>query len=129
MATTNTTSTTRKPTKRQMFEGLLTNSTLTQEQKDFIKHELELLAKKNSADRKPTAQQTANEAVKTAILEGMEVNRLYTITELIKEIPECADMTNQKVSALVRQLVDAGSVAKTVDKRKSYFSIAEVVEE
>jgi hypothetical protein len=124
MATTNTTSTTtRKPTKRQMFEGLLTIPTLTQEQKDFIKHELELLAKKNSADKKPTAQQTANEAVKTAILDGMEVNRLYTITELIKEIPECADMTNQKVSALVRQLVDAGSVAKTVDKRKSYFSL------
>jgi hypothetical protein len=106
-----------------MFEGLLTIPTLTQEQKDFIKHELELLAKKNSADKKPTAQQTANEAVKTAILDGMEVNRLYTITELIKEIPECADMTNQKVSALVRQLVDAGSVAKTVDKRKSYFSL------
>jgi pyruvate/2-oxoglutarate dehydrogenase complex dihydrolipoamide acyltransferase (E2) component len=124
MATTNTTSTTtRKPTKRQMFEGRLTIPTLTQEQKDFIKHELELLAKKNSADKKPTAQQTANEAVKTAILDGMEVNRLYTITELIKEIPECADMTNQKVSALVRQLVDAGSVAKTVDKRKSYFSL------
>jgi hypothetical protein len=123
MATTNTTSTTRKPTKRQMFEGLLTIPTLTQEQKDFIKHELELLAKKNSADKKPTAQQTANEAVKTAILDGMEPNRLYTITELIKEIPECADMTNQKVSALVRQLVDAGSVAKTADKRKSYFSL------
>lgn len=90
---------------------------------EFVAHELELLSKKNSADKKPTAQQTANEAVKTAILEGMEVNRLYTITELIKEIPECADMTNQKVSALVRQLVDAGSVAKTVDKRKSYFSL------
>lgn len=90
---------------------------------EFVAHELELLSKKNSADKKPTAQQTANEAVKTAILDGMEVNRLYTITELIKEIPECADMTNQKVSALVRQLVDADSVAKTVDKRKSYFSL------
>ena len=90
---------------------------------EFVAHELELLSKKNSADKKPTAQQTANEAVKTAILDGMEVNRLYTITELIKEIPECADMTNQKVSALVRQLVDANSVAKTVDKRKSYFSL------
>ena len=84
---------------------------------EFVAHELELLSKK------PTAQQTANEAVKTAILDGMEVNRLYTITELIKEIPECADMTNQKVSALVRQLVDANSVAKTVDKRQSYFSL------
>ena len=91
---------------------------------EFVAHELELLSKKNSADKKPTAQQTANEAVKTAIVNGMEVNRLYTITELIKEIPECADMTNQRVSALVRQLVDAGLVKRTEDKRKAYFSLA-----
>ena len=91
---------------------------------EFVAHELELLSKKNSADKKPTAQQTANEAVKTAIVNGMEVNRLYTITELIKEIPECAEMTNQRVSALVRQLVDAGLVKRTEDKRKVYFSLA-----
>ena len=95
----------------------------------FVAHELELLSKKNSADKKPTAQQTANEAVKTAILDGMEPNRLYTITELIKEVPECADMTNQKVSALVRQLVDNGSIEKTVDKRKSYFSLTAKADE
>ena len=91
---------------------------------EFVAHELELLSKKNSADKKPTAQQTANEAIKTAIVDGMEANRLYTITELIKEIPECADMTNQRVSALVRQLVDAGLVKRTEDKRKAYFSLA-----
>lgn len=90
---------------------------------EFVAHELELLSKKNSADKKPTAQQTANEAVKTAIVNGMEVNRLYTITELTKEIPACADMTNQRVSALVRQLVDAGLVKRTEDKRKAYFSL------
>ena len=88
-----------------------------------IDNELELLSKKNSADKKPTAQQTANEGIKTAIVEGMEPNRLYTITEIIKEIPECADMTNQRVSALVRQLVDAGKVKRTEDKRKAYFSL------
>ena len=88
-----------------------------------IDNELALLAKKNSADKKPTAQQTANEGIKTAIVEGMEPNRLYTITEIIKEIPECADMTNQRVSALVRQLVDAGNVKRTEDKRKAYYSL------
>ena len=88
-----------------------------------IDNELALLAKKNSADKKPTAQQTANEGIKTAIVEGMEPNRLYTITEIIKEIPECADMTNQRVSALVRQLVDADKVKRTEDKRKAYFSL------
>lgn len=123
MATTNTTSTNRKPTKRQMFEGLLALPNLTEEQKNFIRHELELLVKKNSADKKPTAQQTANEVIKSAIVNGMEPNRLYSITEIIKEIPECADMTNQRVSALVRQLVDAGKVKRTEDKRKAYFSL------
>ena len=91
----------------------------------FIDHELELLAKKNASDRKPTAQQTANESIKTAILDGMETGRLYTVTEIQKEIPECAELSNQKVSALIRQLKDAGLVVKTEDKRKSYFSLAE----
>ena len=90
---------------------------------EFIDHEVELLSKKNSAEKKPTAQQTANEGIKTAIVEGMEPNRLYTVTEIIKEIPECADMTNQRVSALVRQLMDAGRVKRTEDKRKAYFSL------
>ena len=99
-------------------------SITAKEMGDFIAHEMELLSKKNSSEKKPTAQQTANEGIKTAIVEGMEQNRLYTITELIKEIPECADMTNQRVSALVRQLVDSGAVVRTEDKRKAYFSLA-----
>jgi hypothetical protein len=90
----------------------------------FLAHELELLAKKNSADKHPTAQQTANEGIKTAILEGMEADKPYTITDLLKTIPACADLTNQRVSALVRQLVDAGLVIRTEDKRKAFFTKA-----
>ena len=91
---------------------------------EFVAHELELLSKKNASDRKPTAQQTANAGIQSAILAGMEANRLYTITELIKEIPECADLTNQKVSALMRQLVETNQVVRTTDKRKAYFSLS-----
>lgn len=90
----------------------------------FLAHELELLAKKNSADKQPTAQQTANEGIKTAILEGMEADKPYTITDLLKTIPACADLTNQRVSALVRQMVEAGLVVRTEDKRKAYFTKA-----
>jgi hypothetical protein len=93
------------------------NSTLV----EFIDHELELLAKKNSADKKPTAQQTVNDGIKAEILEGMAEGKLYTITDLIKEIPACADLTNQRVSALVRQLKDEGSVERVEEKRKAYF--------
>ena len=118
MATTNSV---RKPTKREMFNGLLTMPGLSQEQIDFIKHEIELLEKKNSGEKKPTATQVANEALKVAIFEGMEINRLYTVTEVIKEIPAVAGLTNQKVSPLMNQMVDAGQLVKTTEKRRSYF--------
>ena len=87
-----------------------------------IENELTLLAKKNSAEKKPTAQQTANEGIKTAILDGMESGTAYTVTEIIKSIPECADLTNQRVSALMRQMVDSGAMVRTEDKRKAYFT-------
>ena len=115
----------KKLTKRDHFNALLslsevqTNPVLVA----FIEHEIELLDKKNSGEKKLTAQQTANEGIKDAIVEGMEENRLYTVTELIKEVAECNELTNQRVSALLRQLISEGKVVKTVDKRKSYFQL------
>ena len=116
---------TTKMTKRDYFKAIMEKYPLTDAEKAFVEHELELLEKKNSSEKKPTAQQTANEGIKTAILDGMTSGRLYTVTEIQKEIPECAELSNQKVSALIRQLKDAGLVVKTEDKRKSYFSLAE----
>lgn len=92
----------------------------------FIDHELDLLAKKNSSDRKPTATQKANEELKALVLSLMEDNRLYTISEMLKvfDLPEIDGnpISNQKLSALVNRMVDEGKVTKTIDKRKSYFT-------
>lgn len=82
--------------------------------------------KKNSAERKPTATQTENVGLKVAILEGMESGKAYTIGDLMKEIPALADLTNQRVSALVRQLKDEGLVVREEIKRKAYFTKVEV---
>jgi hypothetical protein len=116
----------KKLTKRDHYNTLLTLSEVKSNPAlvEFIEHELELLAKKNSAEKKPTAQQVANDAVKTAIIDGMERNHLYTVTEVIKSVPACADMTNQRVSALLRQMVDAGTIVRTEEKRKAYFQLA-----
>ena len=116
----------KKITKRERFESLLT---LSQVQADpgmveFINHELELLAKKNSSEKKPTAQQVANEAIKQAIVDGMERDHFYTITDIQKNVPECAELSNQRVSALVRQMVADSVVTRSEDKRKAYFSLA-----
>ena len=92
---------------------------------EFITRRLELLEKKNSADKKPTAQQEANAAIKTAVLATLADGKKRTVTDLLKDVdglPE--DMTNQRMSALVRQMVEAGQVMREEIRRKAYFFIA-----
>ena len=92
---------------------------------EFATRRLELLEKKNSAEKKPTAQQEANAAIKTAVLTTMADGKKRTVTELLKDVdglPE--DMSNQRMSALVRQMVEAGLVMREEIKRKAYFFIA-----
>jgi hypothetical protein len=119
-----TMATTTKTTKAQKFEMLKNIPAVAENEMlvEFINHELELLAKKNSAEKKPTAQQTANAGIAEAIVSAManEPTRLFTITELIKEVPACAELTNQRVSAIVRGLLGV-SVERIEDKRKAYF--------
>ena len=83
------------------------------------------IAKKNGAERKPTATQTANEGFKVAILEAMESGKGYTITDLMKSVDAIADLSNQCVSAIVRQLVESGAVTREEIKRKAYFTKVE----
>ena len=92
-----------------------------------MEHELELLAKKNaSGNGKPTAVQMVNNGIKEEILECMakEPNRLFTISEMMKLFPCCAELSNQRVSALVRQLKEEGKVERLEEKRKAVFRIA-----
>lgn len=126
--TTSSTSASTKLTKAQKFAMIanipeVANNPMLAE---FIAHEQELLAKKNSAEKKPTAQQEANATIKAGVLAVMEANpkQLFTVSELLKKVPNLPDtMTNQRMSALVRQMVDAGIVKRTEDKRKAFFSL------
>ncbi len=92
-----------------------------------IDNELALLAKKNSGEKKLTPQQTANLSIQENIIATLsaEPNRLFTITELTKTVPNLpADMTPQRMSALVRQLKELGKVERVEEKRKAFFRIA-----
>lgn len=90
---------------------------------EFIDHEVDLLSKKNSGEKKPTANQVANEAIKAEILAEMEIDKLYTCSDIIKVVPACDGFPTQKVSPLMNQLADSGKVEKIVDKRKTYFKL------
>lgn len=123
----NTTSSSARLTKAQKFAILAGLPAVKADPmlSEFIAHEVELLAKKNSADKKPTAQQEANAVIKTAVLEVLGDGKKRTVSELLKEVPGLPDtMTNQRMSALVRQMVDAGQVVRSEDKRKAFFAIA-----
>ena len=90
----------------------------------FIEHELELLAKKNASDKKPTATQIANNGIKETILDTLADNKVMTITEMQKANADLADLSNQKSSALVRQLIAEGLVRREEIERRADFRLA-----
>lgn len=84
--------------------------------------------KKNAykGEKKPTAKQTENEGLKTDILAYLETVDKATITDLIKNVPSLADLSNQKVNAIVRQLKEDNILKREEIKRKAYFSLVSV---
>ena len=114
---------TKKMTTREYFNVLLSLNEVkaNSELVDFINHELELLSKKNASEKKLTPTQKENLTIQEAILNYMETNVLYTITDLLKSVPECAGMSNQRVSAIVRIMREEKKVERIEEKRKAYF--------
>ena len=119
----------KKMTKKDYFNILLTipevenNPELTA----FIEHELELLANKNKTkegEKKLTEKQLENEKIKTIILEFMKPNNLYSTSDFMKNIEECSEMSNQKISALMRQMKLEEKVERVEDKRKVFWKLA-----
>lgn len=90
----------------------------------FLNHELELLDRKNTVDKKPTATQMANEGIKADIKAFLDAHKgeKFTVSALMKSVPAIADASNQKVSSLVRQMVLDGQADRIEDKRKAYFT-------
>ena len=86
---------------------------------------IDQLDRKNASPKKLTAQQEKNEAVKASILDFLTDNAPtgYTVSDLIKSVPDCEGDSNQHVSALMRALVLAGSVEKYIDKRRTFFRV------
>lgn len=112
----------KKLTKTEMFAQIKAKLTDADEIA-FIDHEIELVAKKNAnKSSKPTKKQEANADLKQVILNAMEDGKPYTIGDLLKTVPELADLSNQKVSALVRQMKEANLVERSEVKRVAYFT-------
>ena len=89
---------------------------------DFIAHEIELLENK-SAKRKATKTQAENVGIKTEILKALEGSTGMTVSQIMPLVSDGA-YTNQKISSLLRQLVESGEVVRYSEKRVAYFCLA-----
>ena len=98
----------------------------------FVDHELELLARKNTGNTQ-TKVQKENIAVAEMLLEELAKAGRTTITDLMNTseviqnytLENGNKLTNQKISAIFKQQLEAGNIVKTVEKKKSYFAIVE----
>jgi hypothetical protein len=119
----NTNSSVRKP-KRVLFNEILANPTLNDEQKNLIQHEIELLNKKNGGERKPTARQIENEGLAPVILNQLAIiGSPITIADLQKSDAELAKLSNQRITAILTKLVKAEKVVRTEVKGRAHFAL------
>ena len=109
-----------KITKKEMYARIRKAVEGNTEMVAFIDHEVELLTKKNSAKKKPTKNQKENMSIKESILDALTETPI-SITDLIASCEDLSGLTNQRVSALMTQLVDENKVIRITEKRKALF--------
>lgn len=114
---------TNKMTKVEMFNAIKAVEGLTEDMVQFIDHEIELLQKK-STNKKATKTQEENVEIK-ALIKSVLTSEGATVTEIQSKDERLSALSNQRVSALLRQMIEAGDVVKSTDKKKSYFALAE----
>ena len=111
-----------KMTNRKALDYVLENCDLPSDVSEKLSAMLVALDKKSSGTRKPTANQIANEELKTKIWDSMESGVRYQVKELAKLV---GMESFQKCSALVKQLKDSGAIVRTEDKEVAYFTKVE----
>jgi len=112
-------------TKREMYNEILAVVADNAEMVEFINHEIELLNRKSSAVRKPTKNQLENEGFKADIVDYLkDADAPKTIKELQTAIPSLADLTNQRITHLLTDLVKAETLTKNYVKKTPYYSVA-----
>lgn len=116
----------KKLTHTEQYLDLLTIKDIAENpaRKAFIEGRIAQLAKKNAGtngEKKLTATQEANLLLKDAIYNAMTADAKYTVTDVMKLVPELDGLSNQKVNALVAQMVKANLLERIEEKRRAYF--------
>lgn len=92
---------------------------------NFVNHEIELLDRRANSNSLTKVQKENLELVEVIYDTLVELAKAATITEIQDAEVRLSELSNQKMSALLKKLVDSNRIVKVVEKGKSYFSIAD----
>ena len=115
----------KKMTKREVINAMLANEVVSANEVwvGYLTNELALLDKK-SANKKPSKTQVANEGIKDLIEDVLSTSdKALTVTEILASGVFEPLTSPQKISALLKQMIEAGKVVKTVEKKVSRFTV------
>ena len=109
-------------TKIEMLTSIREAVAANSEMVEFIDHEIELLQRKASTPRKPTATQIENDKFREAIADFLyKINTPQTVKEIVANVEGLADLSNQRVTHLLTALRKAGAIKRTVVKKVPYY--------
>lgn len=112
-----------KKTQKEMYNELLALPNLTEEQKEFLQGRIAQLEKKTT-NKKLTEQQESRLRLANAVYDYMESEKLYTVSDLMKEVPEfqeIAPISNQFATSVIGDLKKYGKVNRVIEKGRAKF--------
>ena len=121
---------------RKVILGEILNIAEVQANEEYVTELNKIITQleKKNAKGGATKTQKENEIVANMLVEELEkVGKPITITDLMNtsevvkkyRLENGNALSNQKISAIFKQLVENKTLVKVIDKKKSYFSIAE----
>ena len=119
----------KKTTKREYYELIKSKLADNADIVAFCDHEIELLdnrKKTTDGEKKLTPKQKENLALVATILDNMEIDTIYSISDMQRKIEVCKELTNQKISSLIRQAMSDGTIERVEVKGKAFFKLAKV---
>lgn len=119
--------TTKKMTHKDYFTALLEMPEVQNYpgMTEFIEGRITALEKKASTPKKESEADKVKSGIKADVLAFLSANegKKFTITQMMKQVPNLpAEISNQRLTSLVTQMVRENEVDRVVEKRVSYFT-------
>ena len=115
-----------KITKREVISTMLADEVIKANEMyvAYLEHELELLDKKAQKKGKSDEELAEIARLKSLVVSALQKVEKGTVSEIQKADEELSELSNQKVTSLLKALKEEGVVIRATEGRKTVFSLA-----